>query len=66
MGRNSRCAPVPMETNAYLADWGPQGLTLWLATQGDEEGQTVLLAALENDAASPEKLQPCPIKPLPL
>ncbi len=32
--RNTRCAPVPMETGAYLADWGPAGLTMWLSTQG--------------------------------
>ena len=32
--RNTRCAPVPMETSAYLADWGPSGLTLWMTTQG--------------------------------
>jgi aerobic carbon-monoxide dehydrogenase large subunit len=32
--RNTRCAPVPMETNAYLADWSPTGLTMWLSTQG--------------------------------
>ena len=32
--RNTRCAPVPMETGAYLADWGPTGLTMWLSTQG--------------------------------
>ncbi len=32
--RNNRCAPVPMETNAFLADWGPRGLTFWLSTQG--------------------------------
>ena len=43
--RNSRCAPVPMETNAYLADWGPQGLTLWLATQGGHAVRNALCQA---------------------
>ena len=30
---NNRCAAVPIEPNACLADWGPSGLTLWATFQ---------------------------------
>ena len=40
--RNNRCAPVPMETNAYLADWGPDGLTLWVSTQAPHHVRNML------------------------
>jgi carbon-monoxide dehydrogenase large subunit len=30
---NNRCAPVPIEPNVVLADWGPAGLTVWAAFQ---------------------------------
>lgn len=30
---NNRCAAVPIEPNACVADWGPSGLTLWATFQ---------------------------------
>jgi carbon-monoxide dehydrogenase large subunit len=29
----NRCAATPIEPNAFLADWGPSGLTLWASFQ---------------------------------
>lgn len=43
--RNTRCAPAPMETNAFLADWGPSGLTMWLSTQGAHAVRNALCTA---------------------
>jgi carbon-monoxide dehydrogenase large subunit len=40
--RNNRCAPVPMETNAYLADWAPDGLTVWMTTQAPHHVRNML------------------------
>jgi carbon-monoxide dehydrogenase large subunit len=30
---NQRCAAVPIEVGACVAEWGPKGLTLWATTQ---------------------------------
>jgi carbon-monoxide dehydrogenase large subunit len=41
---NNRCAAVPIEPNACLADWGPSGLTLWATFQAPHHLRNTIAA----------------------
>ena len=43
---NQRCAPLPIETMAVLADWSPDGLTLWASFQAPHHLRNYLSAWL--------------------
>ncbi|MGL5861656.1 MAG: xanthine dehydrogenase family protein molybdopterin-binding subunit, partial [Phycicoccus sp.] len=44
---NQRCAPVPIEPTACLADWGPDGLVLWATTQAPHHLRNTLASWLD-------------------
>lgn len=41
---NNRCAAVPIEPNACVADWGPAGLTLWATFQAPHHLRNTIAA----------------------
>ena len=45
--RNQRCAAVPIEPMAVLADWGPDGLTVWASVQAPHHLRNQLAAWLD-------------------
>ncbi len=45
--RNQRCAAVPIESMAVLADWAPDGLTVWASVQAPHHYRNQLSAWLD-------------------